>query len=57
MRRRNDKARAFLSAFRHSQMYEVFVQERLRMAADGTLGTSQGQEPFEERINQWVTSG
>lgn len=24
--RRNDKARTFLTAFRHSQMYEVFVQ-------------------------------
>jgi hypothetical protein len=33
-------------------MYEVFVQDRLRMAAEGTLGASQECEPFEERINQ-----
>ncbi len=29
---RNEKARHFLSLFRHSQMFEVFVQERLLMA-------------------------
>ena len=33
--RRNERARAFLAAFRQSQMYEQFVQERLAVAAAG----------------------
>jgi hypothetical protein len=31
--RRNERARAFLSLLRQSQLYEVFIQERLQMAA------------------------
>lgn len=33
--RRNAAARAFLSAFRQSQMYEQFIQQRLAVAAAG----------------------
>jgi hypothetical protein len=34
LRRRNDKARHFLLQLRQSQMFEVFVGERLEMFAD-----------------------
>lgn len=30
---RNDKAQHFLSLFRHSQLYEVFINERLKLAS------------------------
>lgn len=30
---RNDKAQHFLSLFRHSQLYEVFINERLLLAS------------------------
>ena len=30
---RNDKAQTFLRQFRHSQLYEVFINERLKLAS------------------------
>jgi hypothetical protein len=36
--RRNDRARAFLSLLRQSQLYEVFIQERLQMTASSPGG-------------------
>ncbi len=30
---RNDKAQTFLRLFRHSQLYEVFINERLKLAS------------------------
>lgn len=30
---RNDKAQQFASLFRHSQLYEVFINERLKLAS------------------------
>ncbi|KXZ56010.1 hypothetical protein GPECTOR_2g1562 [Gonium pectorale] len=35
--RRNDVVRSFLNAMRHSQLYQMFVQERLQMASQGLL--------------------
>lgn len=32
---RRHSTRAFLEAFRHSQMYEVFITQRLALAAEG----------------------
>lgn len=44
--RHSERARAFLSAFRHSQMYEVWVQERLALASQGY----ETDDPFEARL-------
>ncbi len=35
--RRSEAVRAFLQAMRHSQLYEMFIQERLAMAASGAI--------------------
>ncbi|KIY92253.1 hypothetical protein MNEG_15710 [Monoraphidium neglectum] len=43
--RHNDKARAFLHQLRQSQMYEVFVQERLKIAADCGYDPGSGGQP------------
>lgn len=42
---RRQSTRAFLDAFRHSQMYEVFITERLQLAATGydTRDTFEGK--------------
>jgi len=48
--KRNEKARKFLSLFRHSQMYEVFMQERMRMAAQ----QYETDDPFEEQVVTYV---
>ncbi|KAL6757957.1 AEX-3 domain-containing protein [Haematococcus lacustris] len=47
--RRNEKAHAFLTAFRGSQMYEMFMQERLALMAGGASQPSR-HDPFEDRI-------
>ena len=44
--RRSEKARVFLDHFRHSQMYEVFVTERLALAAHGFRTT----DSFEAKV-------
>ena len=44
--RRNERARTLLEQFRQSQMYEVFIQERLAVAAEDrefeSIGASKG---------------
>ncbi|GLC43834.1 hypothetical protein PLESTB_000913400 [Pleodorina starrii] len=35
--RRSETVRSFLMAMRHSQLYEMFIQERLEMAASGAI--------------------
>ncbi|GIL47652.1 hypothetical protein Vafri_4419 [Volvox africanus] len=35
--RRSEAVRSFLSSMRHSQLYEMFIQERLAMAASGEI--------------------
>ncbi|GFR44889.1 hypothetical protein Agub_g6233 [Astrephomene gubernaculifera] len=35
--RRSETVRAFLNAMRHSQLYQMFIQERLQMAASGAI--------------------
>ncbi len=51
--RRNDKARLFLSQLRGSQLYAMFVQERLEAAAAAAAGGAHGvlEEPFELRVD------
>ncbi|CAD7705142.1 unnamed protein product, partial [Ostreobium quekettii] len=46
--RRNEQARQFLTLFRHSQMFEMFVQERLQMASKGHFPSD---DAFEYKIN------
>ncbi|EFJ50722.1 hypothetical protein VOLCADRAFT_120590 [Volvox carteri f. nagariensis] len=40
--RRSEAVRAFLNSMRHSQLYEMFVQERLAMAASGAIELTSG---------------
>ena len=44
--RRSEKAKKFLDLMRHSQMYEVFINERLGLAA----GNFQTKDAFESRV-------
>ena len=48
VRRRQEKTRRFLSMLRHSQMYEVFVQERLKASSKGEPDA--GLEGFADRL-------
>lgn len=44
--RQNEKARRFLSMFRHSQMFEVFIQEKLLLATQ----QYHTEDAFEKRL-------
>jgi hypothetical protein len=46
--KRKDKLAAFLAAFRNSQMLEVFVTERLKLASEGYVT----EDPFELKVGQ-----
>ncbi|KAF6256297.1 AEX-3 domain-containing protein [Scenedesmus sp. NREL 46B-D3] len=52
--RRNERAQAFLSLLRQSQLYEVFIQERLRMAAGSLGGPEMSGHPFEGLVNSYL---
>ena len=45
--RRSEKARTFLDLLRHSQMYEVFINERLALARSGY----QTSDAFEAKVS------
>ena len=47
---RSERARRFLELFRHSQMYEVFITERLKLAAEGYEGPVAVQDAFEQKV-------
>ena len=47
---RSERARRFLELFRHSQMYEVFITERLKLAAEGYEGPGALQDAFEQKV-------
>jgi hypothetical protein len=53
--KRKDKVAAFLQQFRNSQMQEVFITERLKLAAEGYVS----EDPFELKVGCWgrVVSG
>lgn len=44
--RRSEKAKKFLDLMRHSQMYEVFINERMALAAGGFQTT----DAFEGKV-------
>jgi hypothetical protein len=50
--RRNPVAQAFLTSLRGSQLFAMFIQERLEMAASGQLEGS--LDPFEQRVERCV---
>ena len=47
---RSERARRFLELFRHSQMYEVFITERLKLAAEGYEGAGSQRDAFEQKV-------
>ena len=47
--RRSERAAAFLRQLRHSQLFEVFINERLALAAEG-YPLDPGGDPFEARV-------
>lgn len=47
---RSERARRFLELFRHSQMYEVFITERLKLAAEGYESPGALQDAFEQKV-------
>lgn len=50
---RNTKLAVFLQQFRHSQMFEQFITERLQMAAEGFPP----DDPFEQKVGFWGAVG
>ncbi|KAF8073214.1 DENND2B [Scenedesmus sp. PABB004] len=52
--RHNERARAFLGLLRQSQLYEVWVQERLAMAASVPGGPECSDEAFERLVNAYL---
>lgn len=46
---RNDKAHYFLGLFRHSQLYEVFINERLKLASQEYKTT----DTFENKVQPY----
>eukprot|EP00775_Hariotina_reticulata_P011069 gene11069-11225_t len=52
--RHNERARVFLGLLRQSQMYEVFVQERLALMGSTTGGPERSGDPFEQLVSSYL---